>query len=92
MAIFLKKCWRYRILELSFGLGVEWSINEKGCFALLGGMGSNRNFDMVAPSVGFGMEFISTDRLGINIINGYGYYNSFDYFSMTAELGLFFKF
>lgn len=42
--------------------------------------------------IGFGMEFISAERIGINFMTGYGVYDNWELFSMTGEFAVFFKF
>ena len=42
--------------------------------------------------IGFGMEFVSAERIGINVMTGYGAYSNWEFLTITAEIALFFKF
>ena len=42
--------------------------------------------------VGFGIEFVFSKRIGINIMFGYAFYENFERFSLTGETGLYLKF
>jgi len=47
--------------------------------------------DGFSNGIGLGLEIIKLEKVGINLMCGYAYYHLSEHFSMTGEIGFFYK-
>jgi len=92
------------IYNVGFTLLKDLLVNEKTkLFLYLSNSYNYENFHSVAyPSrekrkyfnhgIGIGFEFLLYQRIGFNLMSGYGAYKNFEQVNLTAETGIFYKF